>query len=42
LNYSSFQAALSILTSKKQQLAGLEANLAELKRQLDAQMAIQA
>jgi hypothetical protein len=30
------------LTSKKQQLAGLEANLAELKRQLDAQMAIQA
>jgi hypothetical protein len=29
------------LTAKKQQLAGLEANLAELKRQLDAQIAIQ-
>lgn len=33
---------MAILTSKKQQLAGLEANLAELKRQLDAQIAIQS
>jgi hypothetical protein len=32
---------MSILTAKKQQLAGLEANLAELKRQLEEQIAIQ-
>jgi hypothetical protein len=29
------------LTAKKQQQAGLEANLAELKKQLDEQIAIQ-
>lgn len=32
---------MAVLTAKKQQLAGLEANLAELKRQLDEQIAIQ-
>lgn len=32
---------MSILSSKRQQLAVLEANLAELKKQLDAQIAIQ-
>ncbi|KAL7044814.1 hypothetical protein ACKWTF_002067 [Chironomus riparius] len=38
---ANYNSAMSTLTAKKQQLAGLEANLAELKRQLDEQIAIQ-
>lgn len=38
---SNYNSAMAILTSKRAQLDMLEANLAELKRKLDAQIAIQ-